>query len=199
MLDATQVAAEKAVLQEQIEQIYVCDRGIRLAPDKFLHRTWNMLGMLVGLNKQNPLIQDAIKNYPDLTRRAFFIITALFGAYSLPPTELDLLREFVHMLDDDLDEKELRVWAYAKNKNHGFFPGLFGVMEQIRRVYDDTERFRPDMLPSRPYQAYAIFVLNNPEKISEEISLEELFNILVGHDSQFNEIVTLAGGRSPKK
>jgi hypothetical protein len=117
-----------------------------------------------------------------------------YNAFGYVPTTKALLKDFiVEMLDDDLDEYELRMYEYAKDKN-GFLPGLSRVMPMIREVYG-AKHFNLKVLPLNPYRAYTLFVLNHPGKITRGVSPEELFGILSVHRSQFEEIFVLAGRR----
>jgi hypothetical protein len=194
-MNADQIFTQKKAL---MSNVFVYERGIPILPEEFLHCTWEVLSNFVHFNKRDPLIQKAVRAYPDLIPRAYFIVTTLFGAFSLAPSERDILKEFVEMLDDDLDEKELRTWEYTKDKKNGFFPRLFPVMPLLREIYG-AKHYSQDVLPHTVYQAYAMFVLNHGDKIERGVSQEELFGILAVCDSQFKQIFRLVGHPTPQK
>ncbi len=190
-MDESEIMKQKDLLRRDI---FVYDRGMPLLRDEFLHRSWEVLNSFTRYHKRNPLIAHAVKMYPDLVPRAYLILTSLFGTFTYLPSERDILRGFIDMLDGDLDEKELSVGEYVKDKENGFFPGLFPLMQKIREVYG-AEHFNRDVLPPTPYHAYALIVLNHPEKITGEVSQEELFGLLAFHDSQLYKMLALAERR----
>jgi hypothetical protein len=186
-LDAIQTAVHKDVLQQRARDVFIGSQP--MLSENFLKQSWEILGNFVHWNKSNPLLQRAVKTYPDLLPRCYFILTASFDAFGYMPTKLALAKDFIGMLNDDLVETELRVCEYAKTKK-GIFSGLSHVMPMIREMYG-TEHFCLDVLPPTPHHAYVIFVLNHKEKIRTGVSLEELFGILAVHDSQLRKIFSL--------
>jgi hypothetical protein len=195
-MDATQIDAHKALLLEQV--FHMDPYGAPFSRKNFLRHSWDVLGRFVHLNKRNGLIHEVVrvKECRDLIPRAYFILTAFFGACTYAPTPRAFLREFVGMLDADLVEKELQVCEYARNKN-GFFPGLLWAMQNIRNVHGGVH-FSLEILPPTPHHSFAFFVLNHSEKINQQFSLEELFGILAVHDSQFKQIVALINSSQTK-
>lgn len=178
--------------KELLSNTFMYDSDTPLVPEEFLHRTWDVLSRFVHWGKQNRLIQDAVKRYPDLIPRAYHIITVLYNAYGYVPHTKALLKDFIEILDDDLDEHELRVYEYAKYPKNGFLPGLSRVMPVIREVYG-AKHFSLEVLPPSPYHAYVLFTLNHQGDIKREVSPAELFGILSIHDSQMKEIFRLIG------
>ncbi|OGZ05471.1 MAG: hypothetical protein A2942_01115 [Candidatus Lloydbacteria bacterium RIFCSPLOWO2_01_FULL_50_20] len=111
------------------------------------------------------------------------ILAILYGAYTPKPTRHALFKDLLAMLNENLEEKELRVCAYAGSKRRvagSFFPELSEAMEQIREIYG-TERFSLKMLPPTPYHAFVDYVFTYPELLGKEVGLNELFNRLSVH------------------
>lgn len=195
-MDDKEIAAQKTAL---LSNIFMYESDAPLMPEAFLHRAWDVLSRFVHWNKQNPLIRDAVKRYPDLIPRGYHILTVLYNAYGYVPPTKALLKDFVNeILDDDLDEYELRVYEYAKYPRNGFLSGLSEVMPMIREVYG-AKHFNLEVLPPAPYHAYVFFTLHHQEKIGQRITPEECFGILSIHDSQMKEIFKLVGRETGSK
>jgi hypothetical protein len=168
-----------------------------LTRQEFLHASWNAFADLVHWNKQNPLIKESVKQYPDLVPRCFAILSVLYGTYTYEPRKSALLRDFIALLGSDLTEEQLEVIEYTQQGTPGsFFPELGKLLAQIHEVYS-AEHFNLSVLPPTPYQAYAFFVLNHPDLIGKVMSPEELFGYLSAGDSQMQKLFTLMGDKDP--
>jgi hypothetical protein len=184
---------EQETLLSWIDTVYYLRGGEHLTKETFLHGTWQVLSSLVRHNKANPFIQEAVRRHPDLIPRGFAILSVTYGAYASEPKVRSILRDFVRMLECDLLEKEVNacVYAYARAKEGGaFFPELHGVLEKIRAIYS-AEHFRLDALPPTMHQAYALYVLNNQDKLGKGMSQEELFGHLSVSDSKMRKSIEL--------
>lgn len=186
-MDSTQVAVYKNGLRIQAADIFVSIEP--MLNEDFLKVSWQTLADFVRWNKENPLVRHAVKMYPDLIPRAYFLLTLKYNAFGYVPTKYALTKDFIGMLGDDLIETELELMEYAKTKKE-IFPGLSRIMPVIREVYD-AEHFRLDVLPPTPHQAYAVFVLNHSEKILKGVSPEELFGILAVIDSRLQKLFSV--------
>jgi hypothetical protein len=193
------IAAERAVLKSWINAVHGTKSDEVLTRQNFLHGSWDGIANLVRWNKQNPLIQESVQQYPDLIPAGFTILTMLYGVYTYEPTKRSVLEDFVALLGKEPIEEELKVAAYAKTHSVGsFFPELSGLMPLIREVYA-AEHFDLAVLPPTPYQAYALFVLNHGELLGKKISAEELFGHLSVHDSMMKKIFALAKPTNPQR
>lgn len=142
----------------------------------FLKELWQLLGLFLRMTRHEPLINDAVGRLEnkDLLLRAFHILSILYGSFEDPPHKLPILREFIDMLDKDLDEIEIDTCVYAKTKTSGFFPELIVLSQNIRTVYG-TKEFATELLPPTIYQAYTLLTLNRPQDILNKTSHAKLF------------------------
>lgn len=178
-MDTTNIAPLKAVLQNKLLMQYggLCNKPLTKA--SFPYEIWDGLASFVQQNKGNSLIQDAMVNlrHGGLIPRAFLILSVLYGSYSYQPDKAHILKDFINMLDEDLDETELRICEYAEGKTNAFFPELYAVWQNIRKVYGAAE-FSLAVLPHTPYHAYSLFVLNRPKGLDGGLRDAALFGEL---------------------
>ena len=178
-MDTTNIAPLKSVLQNKLLIQYggLCSEPLTKA--SFPHELWDGLASFVQQNKGNSLIQDAMVNlrHGGLIPRVFLILSVLYGSYSYQPDKPHILKDFINMLDEDLDETELRVCEYAEGQTSAFFPELYVVWQNIRQVYGAAE-FSLTVLPHTPYHAYSLFVLNRPKSLDGNLRHAALFGEL---------------------
>lgn len=178
-MDTTNIAPLKAVLKHKllVQHGGLCAEPLTKA--SFPHELWGALASFIQQNRSNSLIQSAIINlrHGGLIPRSFLILSVLYGSYSYQPSKARILKDLVNMLDEDLEEKELRVCEYAEGKVNTFFPELGVVWKNIREVYGAAE-FSLDVLPHTPYHAYSLFVLNRPRSLDGNVRHAALFEDL---------------------
>lgn len=198
-MEPENILQERAVLQDWANTVHGRGHGGALSRSDFLQTSWDALSGLVRWNKQNPLIKEAVKAYPDLIPRAFTILSVLYGAYTAPPEKIALLKDFIALLDKDLIEEEMVICAYAKTNGAGaFFPELGKTLEMIHAVYG-AEHFDLTVLPPTPYQAYALYVLNCTDFSERTMGTEELFGHLSVINSKMKKGLALAQTSAPSE
>jgi len=164
-------------------------RSIPMQKKNFLQELWHTLGLFTQHNRGNSLIQSAVLNLEngDLVPRTFVILSIQYGSFSCEPDKKNILKDFVEMLNKDLDEEELRVCKYAEGKDYSFFPELHTVWNNICTLYNKNE-FDLAMLPPTPHYAYAFLALNRPKTFSE-LHGATLFDELSLLEQQMQKVV----------
>jgi hypothetical protein len=193
MMGTANVEPLKAVLRNQLLIQYGELRSEPMKKANFLRDLWRALASFTQNNRENSLIHSAVLKleHGDLVPRAFLILSVLYGSYNYEPEETSILKDFISILDEDLDEEELRVCIYANKKVHAFFPELHRLWQNIREVYG-MEGFDLRGLPPTPYYAYSLFVLNRPEDIGRNLRRTTLFGELSILHHQMQKIFTVA-------
>lgn len=178
-MNTANIAPLKAILEDKLFMHYGTLRGEPMNKADFLHDLWSALGSFVHHNKQNSLIQNAVYKleHGDLIPRTFLILSVLYGSYGHEPDRVGILKDFINMLDKDLDEEELRICEYAQGKSDAFFPELSRVWIHIREIYGAAE-FDLAVLPPTPYYAYSLLVLNRRQFVLGNINLATMFGAL---------------------
>jgi len=183
---------QKEELKEWVRFMHGTGVNDVLSKSDFLRDSFEALASLVHHNKHNSLIQDAVRQYPDLIPRGFTILSVLHGVYTTEPTKKAVMRDFVNLLDEDLIEKELMVCTYARsNKTGAFFPQLVHVLDTIRDIYD-AEYFSLQVLPPTSHQAYVLYVLNCADLLCKKVSKEEIFGNLAVCHARLNKVIDLS-------
>ena len=179
-------------MKNWVRTVHNYQPGDAFAKEDFLVDAFRAITSLVHYHKGNPLVQQAVRNYPDLTPRCFTILTILHGAYTSEPSKRSIMDDVIGMLDSDLVEQELEACTYAKNARAGaFFPELVKVMETIRNVYE-SKYLSLDALPPTSHQAYTLYVLNCADKLSRKVCEEEMYGHLSVYAGKFEKVLDLA-------
>lgn len=178
-MNAQKIAVLKQNLQEKI---FFPTGGLhaeRMSRENFLRELWQTLSIFLRLNRRDSLIHFALSQlkHGDIIPRMFTIFTIRYGSFPQAVTKGGILKEFVDMLDKDLVEEELSVYAYAKGKSNTFFPECAVIMQNIREVYG-TREFDRDLLPPTPYYAYCLLALNRRDDVLNMIEHAKLFGEL---------------------
>lgn len=128
-----------------------------LQKENFLTELWKLLSSMTQFNKDNPLIHSAVfrLEHGDLIPRAYLILSLLYGSHSCEPSSISIAKDFIEMLDKELDTEEFRVTVYASENKNRFFPELLRVWEMIHSIYDDKNASF-DFLPATRYYAYML-------------------------------------------
>lgn len=191
------IATEQTALRGLIDAVYERN-GEPLSKKDFLSDSWHAIANFVRYNKENLLIQEAVRQYPDLILRTFVVLSVLYGAYTYAPRKVVVLKDFVAMLGKDLMQEELRVCTYAKTKGAGsFFPELSRAWATIQEIYG-AERSRSEALPVTPYRAYALYVLNHSGLLGKNISPEEISEHLSADEGKLRQIVAHIKSSGPE-
>jgi hypothetical protein len=186
------IAREHDALKSWINMVHGPKSDEALTRQAFLRESWDGIASLVHWNKQHPLVQESVRQHPDLIPRGFAILTMLYGVYTYEPTKRAVLNDFVTLLGNEPIEEELKVMEYAKTQRMGsFFNELSKIMLFIGKIYR-APHFELALLPPTPHQAYALFVLNHGDLLHKNISAEELFGHLSVNYSMMKKIFTLA-------
>lgn len=190
-LSPNAVAAEKEALKNWAQTVHGYQPGEAFTKENFLTDAFWAISCAVQYNKQNALVRQAVRNYPDLIPRCFTILTILHGAYTAEPNKRSIMSDLIGMLDDDLIEQELEVCTYAKNAGVGsFFPELVRVMETIRNVYE-SKYLNLDALPPTSHQAYTLYVLNCADKLTRNVCEEEMYGHLSLYAGKLERAINL--------
>lgn len=194
-MEPSDIPSLKAGLRNQLFLIYGATGGETMTKAKFLHELWNAIASLVQHNKDNSLIWSAVRKLErgDLIPRAFLILSVQYGACSSEPFKIEVLKDFIDMLDKDLEEELLNVCIYAEGKKRSFFPELHQAWKNIQEVYGAAE-FSCSVLPPTPYYAYSLLALNSPNDILHKTRHAKLFGELSVLQYNMQEISKLARG-----
>ena len=150
-----------------------------LSKELFQRDLYRILSSYIQENQNNGLIQAAILSldYGDLLPRMYLNLSILHGAHSMEPRVVEILKDFIGMLTEDLDEEELRVCAYARTKRAGFFLEEYWIWRKIRELYGSKD-FDLGLLPPTPYYAFLLLSINRPKLILKNMSVTNLFDEL---------------------
>jgi len=189
-LSTNNVHLQKNELKDWVRTVFGHEPNKVLSKEDFLRDSFRAIATLVHHNRHNPLIQEAVRQYPDLIPRGFTILSVLFGSFTTEPTKHAIARDFVNLLGDDLIDKELAVCTYAKEaKASAYFPQLVQALNTIRDIYD-AEYFSLLVLPPTSHQAYVLYVLNCQNLLQKKVSKEEVFGNLAICHAKFQKAVS---------
>lgn len=170
-------------LRDQAHFLYVDSTPI--PSSEFLRTFWDTLARFTHHQKNNELIQLAVREHLDLIPRTYTILCVLFGAFSYEPTKFQLLSSFIELLDKDLVEEELKATEYARQQKPEamYFSGIAEIVLSIRNVYGKIE-WKAEDLPPSPYLGFAFLALNHPNVFKQEYSLSAIGEAL--HESHLS-------------
>lgn len=169
------IPAHKEELRRYVQGVYGGTITEVLTKENFLKKMWGAMSSLVHHSKSNLLVQHAVRMYPNLTCRAYVILSIRYGSFGYQPVMHAVLMDFIDMLDKDIDEVELDACAYARSSHpNSFFPELFQLREMISTVYGG-KHFDISVLPSTPHHAFVLIANNCPELFLEKISPETVY------------------------
>ena len=181
-----------AILEKWIMDQYGHLQSESLTRENFLAETWCGITTLVKWNMGNPLIKVAIYKNCDFIVRIFVILSTQYGAYTAASSKMTFLKDFVGMLDKDLEQKALEASRYAQGDGPGsFFPELGRTFALINKIYA-REESRLISLPPTPHHADTLYVLNYDALLEKNISVNEFLERLSNLDAQFKKVLALA-------
>lgn len=185
---------------EHLEQVlcknYMFSHEI-LSKKEFLYRLWSVFSLIIQYNRTSPLVLKSIEKCPYIIPRLYTVISILYGAFGHEPQLKNIAKEFVCMLSDDIDKKEINVLKYASVRKYSFFPELYSVWEKINEIYTSGS-FDVSNLPITPYHAYSLLTLNHSEIIAKNTNIREIFATLVNLQNNRNEIEILVQDKKDK-
>ena len=164
----------------------------QISKEQFFHSVWATISNFVHYHKHNPLIQDAVSKNRTLTPHAYTVLTILYGAYAQEPTKLDILMDFIRLLDKDLIEEELRIVEYARAKSGNvYYGGLASLLSKIREICGDPD-FLSSQMPPVPYHSYVLLTLHHARLIRPDVSLPEIYFVIAQEHARMMNIFALA-------
>lgn len=171
-------------------------RSAPMTKENFLRGSRHAITSIVRFHKSNPLIKGAVMRLRDgdLNHRAFLILSILYGSHPSEPDRLSFLKDFIGLLENDLEEEEVRTCKYAEGKRNSFYPELYVLWKNIQEVWQDVD-LNHSVLPPTPYIAYGLMVLNRSKEVHEMISGRRLFVEIADLNSYLRRILELANRR----
>lgn len=185
------VSVSRAQLFEYAQTVYGHTSLEPISRESFLHVVWSTLSSFVHFNKHNPLMQDANKRCPFFGVQSYTILTILYGTYSHEPTKIEILKDFIRLLEKDLIEEELKVIEYANTKaGRTYLGGLSQLLSKIRTIFSEPE-FASEQLPPVPYHAYALLTLNHAYVIGPDVTFREIYEVISVDNDRMQNLFSL--------
>ncbi len=190
------MSIEDKLLEKYLSENYMFSHEI-LTKEKFLLRLWDIFSLIIQYNRKNTLVLKAVGKCPYIIPKSYTIISILYGAFSSEPHLKMVVKEFVCMLNEDIDKKELSVLTYASHKRYSFFPELYGIWKKIDEIYTSGS-FDTTKIPVTPYRAFSFFTLNHAEMIVNYTSIDDIYTKLRHLQDNRNELEILISEKKDK-
>lgn len=162
-----------------VEDNYSRTGLLPLSREEFLGEFWRAISNFVRINSQNLFLRHALSIYPNLIHRAFVILSVWFATRDNPPTLHNSLLELIEMLQHNLNVIEQNVTRSGMSNVHAqYFSGVCKMWNVVCSIYEQSNIFDSDILPSTAHHAFVLIANRNPKLFFQQNIEPEL---IFGH------------------